>query len=74
LDTGREDALGSEIEEVISFACGVQQTYAEVAAALELCWSNGQVEGQVNRVKTIKRQRYGRATCALVRAMMRAPG
>jgi len=31
-------------------------------------WSNGPVEGQVNRLKTIKRQMYGRAGLALLRA------
>jgi transposase len=32
-----------------------------VAAALSQKWSNGQTEGQVNRLKLIKRQMYGRA-------------
>jgi transposase len=32
-----------------------------VRAALELPWSNGQVEGQINRLKLLKRQMYGRA-------------
>jgi transposase len=38
-----------------------------VRAALRLEWSNGQVEGQVNRLKTIKRQMYGRAKFDLLR-------
>jgi transposase len=38
-----------------------------VAAALELPWSNGQVEGQVNRLKLRKRQLYGRAKFDLLR-------
>ena len=36
-------------------------------AALTLEWSNGQVEGQVNRLKTLKRQMYGRAGFKLLR-------
>jgi transposase len=36
-------------------------------AALALPWSNGQVEGQVNRLKTLKRQMYGRAKFELLR-------
>ena len=32
-----------------------------VRAAVTLDWSNGQTEGQINRLKTIKRQMYGRA-------------
>ena len=30
-------------------------------AAVSLEWSNGQTEGQINRLKTLKRQMYGRA-------------
>jgi len=39
-----------------------------VEAALTLKWSNGQVEGQVNKLKTIKRQMDGRAKFDLLRA------
>jgi transposase len=41
---------------------------AAVIAALTLPWSNGQVEGQVNRLKLIKRQMHGRANFDLLRA------
>lgn len=37
-------------------------------ARLTLEWSNGPVEGQVNRLKLIKRHMYGRAGFALLRA------
>ena len=37
-------------------------------AALELPWSNGQAEGQITRLKLIKRQMYGRAKFDLLRA------
>ena len=33
---------------------------------MTLAWSNGQVEGQVNRLKTLKRQMYGRASLDLL--------
>jgi transposase len=33
-------------------------------------WSNGQTEGQVNRLKMLKRQMYGRAGVALLKARM----
>jgi transposase len=36
-------------------------------AAMSLPWNNGQVEGQVNRLKLIKRQMYGRANFDLLR-------
>jgi transposase len=49
------------------FAKGLRSDYVAVKAALSSCWSNGQVEGQVNRVKLIKRQMYGRAKFDLLR-------
>jgi transposase len=33
-------------------------------------WSNGQVEGQINRLKTLKRAMYGRASVDLLRVRM----
>jgi transposase len=39
-----------------------------VQAAVNGRWSNGPVEGHVNRLKTIKRQMYGRAGFVLLRA------
>ena len=33
---------------------------------MTLAWSNGQVEGQIDRLKTIKRQMYGRANLDLL--------
>jgi len=56
------------VAEVRAFAVGVRQDYGAVAAALEYSWSNGPVEGQINRLKTIKRQMYGRANFDLLRA------
>jgi transposase len=49
------------------FAQGIRQDEAAVAAAMSEPWSNGPVEGQVNRLKTIKRQMYGRAGFQLLR-------
>jgi transposase len=50
-----------------TFAAGLNADYAAVRAALMLSWSNGQVEGQVNRLKLLKRQMYGRAGFDLLR-------
>ncbi|MCC7292441.1 MAG: ISL3 family transposase [Phycisphaerales bacterium] len=50
--------------ELRSFGAVVKSDYAAVRAALTLPWSNGQVEGQINRLKLIKRQMYGRACFA----------
>ena len=53
--------------EIGRFAAGLQPDLAAVKAALSLPWSNGQTEGQVNRLKRIKRQMYGRANFDLLR-------
>lgn len=53
--------------ELTNFAQGLKADWAAVQAALTMPWSNGQVEGQVNRLKTIKRQMYGRAGFDLLR-------
>lgn len=41
-----------------------------VRNAIELPWSNGQAEGQINRLKTLKRAMYGRAFPNLLKARM----
>jgi transposase len=53
--------------EIRSFAKGLQADEAAVQAALTLPWSNGPVEGHINRLKMIKRQMYGRANFDLLR-------
>lgn len=54
-------------KELRAFAEGLKKDEPAVRAALQLDWSNGHVEGQVNRLKTIKRQMYGRANFDLLR-------
>jgi transposase len=56
----------NSVPELRSFAVGLRQEYAAVAAAFKYRWSNGPVEGHVNRLKTIKRQMYGRANFDLL--------
>src|SRR5712691_5009218 len=56
------------IGSLVRFALGLQKDLSAVLAAVETPWSNGQVEGQINRLKTIKRQMYGRAGFPLLRA------
>ena len=53
--------------EMRAFALGIRRDQAAVQAALAHEWSSGQVEGQVNRLKLVKRQAYGRAGFALLR-------
>jgi transposase len=50
------------------FAEGIRRDEAAVRAAVTERWSNGPVEGHVNRLKTIKRQMYGRAGFVQLRA------
>ncbi len=63
-----EKVSASQVEELQGFARGLVQDRAAVEAALSSEWSNGQVEGQVNRLKFLKRQMYGRAGFDLLRA------
>ena len=54
--------------ELRRFAEGIRRDEAAVGTAVTEPWSNGPVEGQVNRLKMIKRQMYGRAGFRLLRA------
>ena len=60
-------AKSSHVTELKSFAKSVQQDYSAIYAACSLPWSQGQVEGQINRLKCLKRQMYGRARFDLLR-------
>jgi transposase len=57
----------SNLRDLANFAAGIERDKAAVLAALSLGWSNGQTEGQVNRLKLLKRQMYGRAKFDLLR-------
>jgi transposase len=61
-------AMQSKLKEFVSFARGLSEDYEAAKNALRYGWSNGQLEGQVNRLKLIKRQMYGRAKFDLLRA------
>jgi len=66
LDTWLHQAEESAVPPLQRFATRLRADYAAVHAALSLKWSNGQTEGQINRLKTIKRQMYGRADLDLL--------
>jgi len=53
-----------------SLARGLRSDQAAVLAAMEHVWSNGQTEGQINKLKMLKRQMYGRANIDLLRARL----
>jgi transposase len=68
LDTWLARAQQSSSVELQGFASGIKRDYAAVKAALSLPWSQGQVEGQITRLKLLKRQMYGRARFELLRS------
>jgi transposase len=67
LDDWLDASARSDVAAVRTFAAGIRQDYAAVRAALETPWSNGQTEGQVTKLKLIKRAMYGRANFDLLR-------
>jgi transposase len=64
-------ATDSGIDALARFARGLQEDLAAVTAGLTLDWSNGPVEGQLTRLKLLKRQGYGRAGFPLLRQRIR---
>ncbi len=66
-------AFDSGIKELKSFANGLQKDFLAVKEATVSLWSNGQTEGQVNRLKLLKRQMYGRAKFDLLKARVLNP-
>lgn len=73
----QEGSLNAWIEEAMqpgsgikSFACNLLKDFEAVNNAMITSYSNGQVEGQVNKLKNIKRRMYGRASFSLLRKMV----
>ncbi|WP_144958283.1 transposase [Gillisia sp. Hel_I_86] len=56
--------------ELRSFAQGVKHDYSAINQVVISVISNGQVEGQVNKLKNIKRMMYGRANFPLLKKMV----
>ena len=55
---------------IASFASGIIKDKAAVSAAINEPWSNGQTEGQITKLKLVKRQMYGRAKIDLLQARL----
>jgi len=70
LDAWLHDAQLSGIYAMQRFARAARQDIDAVRNAVLEPWSNGQTEGQINRLKAIKRAMYGRAGIELLRARM----
>ena len=56
----------SIVADVRRFALGLAAERSLIEMSIATPWSNGQVEGQVNRLKLLKRETYGRAKLALL--------
>jgi transposase len=73
LDGWLHDAQHAPVPALRHFALNLHRDYAAVRASLTFDWSSGQVEGQVNRLKVIKRIMYGRAKFDLLRLRVLQP-
>jgi len=66
------EAEASDLPEFRELAAGLRRDMAAVTAALQYNWSNGRTEGQVTRIKLVKRMMYGRGKLDLLqRRLMR---
>lgn len=73
LDAGLEQANASGVRELAAFAEGSRRDERAIRAACDLPGSQGQTEGQVNRLKRLKRQMDGRAKLDLLRRRVLGP-
>ena len=74
LDGWLARATTSAVSALQRFAQGLRDDYAAVKAGVTVPWSNGPVEGHINRLKMLKRQMFGRAHLDLLsRRFVRAP-
>jgi transposase len=67
LDAWFTAVKSSFLPDLTSFVVGLERERKPLEAAITEIWSNGRVEGQVNRLKLIKRQGFGRAGFELLR-------
>jgi len=74
LEAWMTETSASGIAALARFAQGLQEDLPAITAGLTLPWSNGAVEGHVNRLKLLKRQSYGRAGVGLLRQRLMQAG
>jgi transposase len=73
LDSWLERAATSTVQAFTRLASSLRDDYAAVKAGVTLPWSTGPVEGQINRLKMLKRQMFGRANIDLLRLRVLSP-
>jgi transposase len=66
LDPWLTCAATSSLPPFRRFARGLRADYSAVQAAVTLPWSQGPIEGHINRLKMLKRQMFGRARLDLL--------
>lgn len=67
LDIWLEAVAQSSLRDLHPFVKGIRSDIEAVEAGLILPWSNGPVEGKINKLKLIKRSMYGRSAFSLLR-------
>lgn len=72
-DAWHQQCLHSSIAAMRSFASGMDPDLQAIRNAVQLPWSSGQCEGQITRLKLLKRQMYGRANIDLLETRLRWP-
>jgi transposase len=73
LATWESEAAATGIPELVAFVAKLVQDQAAVEAALTQPYSQGQTDGQITRLKLLKRTMYGRANFDLLRQRFLAP-
>jgi transposase len=67
LNSWLHDTEQTGVPDLVGFVQGIRRDFSAVVGALEYDFSQGVVEGQINRLKTIKRQLYGRASLRVLK-------
>ncbi len=67
LDTWLHACEKSDVPDLQTFAEGLKREYSAMKGSLQFSYSNGPVEGQINKLKYIKRSMYGRGSFELLR-------
>ncbi|WP_236047729.1 transposase [Streptacidiphilus fuscans] len=67
LPSWMERVMADDLPALHSLVNGMRRDLDAVTAALSTSWSSGQVEGQITRIKLLKRMGYGRANLDLLR-------
>lgn len=73
LEKWLQNAEQSQIKAITGFATRLRDDLDAIKNGVTLSWSNGQVEGQINRLKMLKRQMYGRASHELLKKRFLCP-